>query len=120
MPHFLRIAAVLALVAAPIAHAADKLPGREISPGVREVQLPDGHTYRGGLKDGALDGHGEVTGPDYRYEGGYREGLKEGRGIYDWKNGDRYEGPFADDRPEGRGEFRFGNGDTYVGEVRAG
>src|SRR3954465_5060921 len=112
-----RLALIAFLAAATLAGAAGPLPGRELSPGVREIELPDGSTYRGSLRAGAFDGHGELVGATFRYEGGFRAGRKQGHGAYEWNNGDRYEGAFADDRPEGRGEFRYANGDRYVGTV---
>src|SRR5947209_17421251 len=113
----LRLAFTAFLFATAGALAATKPPGKEVSPGVREIELPDGGLYRGSVKGGAFDGRGELVGPDFRYEGGFRDGLKQGHGVLEWKNGDRYEGLFADDHPEGWGEFRFASGDRYEGEV---
>ena len=98
----------------------DLLPGREISPGIREIVFADGAVYRGSVKGPNLHGRGQYTSKSFKYEGEFREGLKHGQGTYTWENGDRYEGQFAEDRPEGKGLYRFANGDTYEGEVKGG
>src|SRR4051812_2006337 len=100
VPLALLLLLLLLSLVATLATAQPKPPGREISPGVREIELPDGSVYRGSIRDGAFDGRGELIGPTFRYEGGFRDGLKQGRGVFEWKNGDRYEGLFADDRPD--------------------
>ena len=95
-------------------------PGREIAPGVREVTFADGAIYRGAMRGSNLHGKGEYVSKAFRYEGEFSEGLKQGRGVYIWDNGDRYDGRFANDRPDGNGKYHFANGDSYEGEVKAG
>jgi hypothetical protein len=102
------------------AKAPDTLPGREISPGVRELTFADGSIYRGAVRGANLHGRGEYVSKAFKYEGDFNDGLKQGRGVYTWENGDRYEGNFAEDRPDGRGRYQFANGDAYEGEVKAG
>ena len=107
--------------AAPAAaKAPDPLPGREIAPGVRELTFADGSIYRGAVRGSSLHGRGEYVSKAFKYEGEFSDGLKQGRGVYTWDNGDRYEGGFAEDRPDGRGRYQFANGDAYDGEVKAG
>jgi hypothetical protein len=98
----------------------DELPGREISPGVRELTFADGSIYRGGMRGLSLHGKGEYTSKAFQYQGEFKDGLKHGNGMYVWENGDRYEGDFSEDRPSGKGKYRFSSGDTYEGEVKAG
>ena len=107
---------------APPAVAAkpEPLPGREIAPGIREIVFADGAVYRGGVKGTLLHGKGEYVAKAFRYDGEFSEGVKQGRGVYRWENGNRYEGPFEDDRPNGIGKYFFANGDKYDGEVKAG
>ncbi|MGE5616458.1 MAG: caspase family protein [Bacillota bacterium] len=107
--------------AAPAAPPAkpEQLPGREIAPGIREVTFPDGSVYRGAVHGQNWHGKGEYVSKTFRYEGDFKEGLKEGDGKYTWENGDRYEGTFVADRPDGRGKYAFANGDAYEGEVKA-
>jgi uncharacterized caspase-like protein len=117
--------AVIALaapqVATPVAtKALDSLPGKEIAPGVREVTFPDGAIYRGAMRGTSLHGKGEYVSKAFKYDGDFKDGLKEGQGTYVWDNGDRYDGRFAEDRPDGIGKYHFGNGDAYEGEVKGG
>ena len=38
-----------------------------------------------------------------KYEGDFRNGKPEGKGIMYFKNGDRYEGDYKNGKPEGNG-----------------
>lgn len=106
--------------AAPPPKPKDDLPGREISPGVRELTFADGAVYVGGMRGLRLHGKGQYTSKAFKYDGEFKDGLKHGTGKYAWENGDRYEGGFVDDRPSGKGRYEFANGDTYEGDVKAG
>jgi len=106
--------------AAPAAPKPDPLPGREIAPGVRELTFADGSIYRGAMRGAVLHGKGEYVSKTFKYEGEWNEGLKQGEGTYVWENGDRYAGHFAADRPDGKGKYQFANGDAYEGEVQSG
>ena len=128
-PAVVAAAAPSAAAAAPAAAATaapaqpkpkDDQPGREIAPGVREVQFADGSVYVGAMRGVQLHGKGQYTSKSFKYEGEFKDGLKQGTGKYEWENGDRYEGTFAEDRPHGTGKYQFANGDTYEGEVKAG
>ena len=55
-----------------------------------------------------------------RYEGDYRNDNKEGKGIYYFSDGDRYEGDERNDKAEGKGIYYFHNGDRYEGDYRNG
>ena len=53
-----------------------------------------------------------------RYEGDFRNGNKEGKGIYyyntePWK-GDRYEGEWRNSNKEGKGIYYYNNGDREM------
>lgn len=98
----------------------DTQPGREIAPGVREIAFADGAIYRGAMRGSTYHGKGEYVSKAFKYEGDFRDGIKQGQGVYAWENGDRYEGTFTADRADGRGKYWFANGDTYEGEVKAG
>lgn len=100
--------------------APDTQPGREVAPGVREVAFADGAIYRGAMRGASYHGKGEFVSKSFKYEGEFKDGLKQGQGTYEWQNGDRYEGTFVADRADGRGKYQFANGDTYEGEVKAG
>ena len=51
-----------------------------------------------------------------RYEGDWRNGKKEGKGIYYYNNGDRYEGDWRNDKKDGKGIFYLPNRDRTVGD----
>jgi hypothetical protein len=53
--------------------------------------------------------------PNGRYEGDYRDGKVNGRGVYSWASGTRFEGEFRDDRPDGPGTLTQSNGTVYSG-----
>ena len=58
--------------------------GKEFIIGVRVI-------YDGEWKNGFKEGKGiEYYNDGDIYEGDYKKGKKEGKGIYYWKNGDRY------------------------------
>ena len=73
--------------------------------------------------DGRATGHGTLESlwesETSRYEGEFRDGKREGRGVFTGANGDRYEGEFRDGEP-GRGVFTWADGDRYEGEFRDG
>ena len=99
---------------------SDPIPGREITPDVRELTFADGSIYRGAMRGASLHGRGEYVSKAFKYEGEFADGLKQGEGTYLWENGDRYQGHFTSDRPDGRGRYQFANGDAYEGEVKLG
>jgi len=39
------------------------------------------------------------------YVGQFREGLKEGEGVYFWSKGNRYQGPWKGDKQHGVGVY---------------
>jgi hypothetical protein len=114
------LSAPVAAPSTPAPKPADMLPGKEISPGVRELTFADGSIYRGAVRGSNLHGRGEYISKAFKYDGEFNDGLKQGQGVYSWDNGDRYEGRFSEDRPDGRGKYQFANGDAYEGEVKAG
>ena len=50
------------------------------------------------------------------YEGNYKNGKRNGFGIYHWNSGSRYEGSWVDDSRTGIGEYFWPDGSRYVGE----
>ena len=96
------------------------LPGGAAASAIREVSYSDGSTYRGTVRGGQRDGTGEYVSKSNRYQGGWKDGLMHGQGVYTWDNGDRYEGEFARDLPHGKGKYHFANGDSYAGDVDGG
>ena len=51
-----------------------------------------------------------------KYDGEWKNGLKHGKGIYNWANGDQYEGDWRYNHFEGIGTFIWSNGSRYDGE----
>ena len=51
-----------------------------------------------------------------RYVGQVVNGLREGKGIEYYNDGDRYEGDFRNDKREGKGIYYFNNGDREMGD----
>ena len=71
--------------------------------------------YDGNWKDGLYHGYGEWFLDDQSYKGSYVEGLKEGKGRYDF--GDRiYEGEWKKDFEHGYGKTIYQNGDIAEGQ----
>jgi len=85
--------------------------------------IKNGYNYRyvGQVVNGLREGKGICYWEDGdRYEGDYRNDNKEGKGIYYANNGDRYEGDFRNDKKEGKGIEYYNNGDRYEGDWRNG
>ena len=61
---------------------------------------------------------GIKNGKKWRYVGQVVNGLREGKGIMYWNNGDRYEGDFRNDKAEGKGIYYYHNGNRYEGDFR--
>ncbi|MGQ0545265.1 MAG: MORN repeat-containing protein [Betaproteobacteria bacterium] len=76
-------------------------------------------SYSGPCVEGLAEGVGSARGTA-RYEGEFRRGMKHGRGVKTWANGDRYEGDFSEDRKHGAGTYTWGKGpwagERYEGE----
>jgi hypothetical protein len=85
---------------------------------------PDEVVRWGGVcgPDGRAGGRGVAewssAGKVARYEGDYRDGKRDGRGVQTLVNGDRYEGEFRDDKLHGHGVYTFADGTRYEGEFR--
>ncbi len=73
--------------------------------------------YRGQFRDGDFNGKGRY---DYangdRYIGQWKDGEINGRGTFTWKEGDRHTGEWKDGKEHGKGVQRLANGSTYRGD----
>ena len=58
----------------------------------------------------------ELKGKNWRYVGQVVNGLKEGKGILYYNDGDRYEGDFRNGKFEGKGIYYYHNGDREMGD----
>lgn len=85
----------------------------------------DSISWTGGCRNSLAQGQGVLQWfmdgkPGSRFEGEYRDGLLNGRGVYVFANGSRYDGEYADDLRSGRGVFTHPDGESYDGEWRDG
>ena len=53
-----------------------------------------------------------------KYEGEFKNNKIEGKGIWDWPNGDKYEGNFIDGKYNGFGILVYKDGKKYEGEFK--
>ena len=73
--------------------------------------------YVGQVVNGLREGKGiEYYNDGNRYEGDFRNGKREGKGIYYHKNGNIYEGDYKNDVGNGKGIFYYNNGDREMGD----
>lgn len=79
---------------------------------VLDPELQD--AYAGPCVNGLAEGAGYAKGRA-EYQGEFHAGMKHGRGVKSWPNGDRYEGEFVADRKEGHGVYSYGRG-PWLGE----
>ena len=62
--------------------------------------------YEGDCKKGHAWGNGKALGED-SYTGQFKNGLPDGKGIYQWKNGNTFEGEFFKGKKQGSGEMTY-------------
>jgi hypothetical protein len=63
-------------------------------------------TYVGKCKKGLAHGNGKAVGTD-TYEGHFRKGYPDGKGVYTWASGDVYDGNWKMGQRDGEGVFKF-------------
>ena len=81
--------------------------------------------YEGGMKDGKRDGRGKFTDEYGVYEGDFKDDEFNGHGVFVGANGGRYEGDWKDGLEHGRGVYVWGPnsesaGDRYEGDYKDG
>lgn len=69
---------------------------------VKELQ----GTYTGGCEKGKANGNGKAIGTDI-YEGEFKDGYPDGKGMYTWKDGHYYIGLFKKGKMEGKGDMYY-------------
>ena len=52
----------------------------------------------------------EIKYNDGKYIGQVVNGIKEGKGIFYWNDGDKYEGEWKNDKQDGKGIYYWNNG----------
>ena len=73
------------------------------------------------MKAGKLNGHVSIKWSDGdSFEGNYREGLREGKGIYKYTDGSIYDGEWKTGKQDGRGVYKLADGRVYDGEWKDG
>lgn len=106
---------VPAIVFSLLAGVAQAQSCRVVDPELQEE-------YAGPCANGLAEGSGFARGRA-EYRGDFHAGMKQGRGVKTWPNGDRYEGDFVADRKEGVGAYSYGRGpsagERYEGEWHA-
>ena len=82
----------------------------------QELKFDNGR-YVGQVVNGLREGKGIIYfNNGDRYEGDFRNGKSEGKGIYYYNTGDKYEGDFRNDKREGKGIMYYHNGDRMMGD----
>lgn len=76
----------------------------------------NGFTYTGDWVKNAQQGYGVEECAETRYEGTFFNNLKEGRGIFSWKQGSVYEGEFHNNKIHGEGTYKWDDGRVYTGQ----
>ena len=72
-----------------------------------EVKIKDIQgTYTGECEKGKANGKGKSVGLD-QYEGEFKEGYPDGKGMYTWKDGHYYVGFFKKGKMEGKGDMYY-------------
>ena len=76
---------------------------------------PNGDRYEGGWRNGEKDGQGTYTwsGGEMKYQGQYKDDLEDGQGTFTWPNGEQYQGGFKEDEMDGQGTVALANGKKY-------
>ena len=54
----------------------------------------------------------------YKYEGEFKNGLREGKGKIKYKNNDKYDGMWKNDKYNGKGIYYFHDGSIYDGIIK--
>jgi hypothetical protein len=77
-------------------------------------------TASGRLVAGKWDGPTKMILPgDSHFEGMYRDGMKNGQGVYSWPDG-RYDGEWKNDKQHGTGTYTDSEGRQHSGQWREG
>lgn len=85
----------------------------------------DSISWSGDCRDGLAQGRGTLQWfkdgkPASRFDGQFRDGVLDGRGVYTFANGARYEGEYVEDLRHGWGVLTETDGSRYEGEWRHG
>ena len=86
--------------------------------GKGELNIKGISKYNGEFKNDLPEGKGifEDYENNYKYDGDWSLGKKNGRGVLEFTDGTKYEGDFKNDLYDGNGIIKFNNGNVYEGE----
>ena len=86
--------------------------------GKGELNIKGISKYNGEFKNDLPEGKGifEDYENNYKYDGDWSLGKKNGRGVLEFADGTKYEGDFKNDLYDGNGIIKFNNGNVYEGE----
>lgn len=75
------------------------------------------YKYTGPLKNGLLEGTGEIEYLDgTRFRGQFKAGMREGEGTMTFSNGGRFSGVYQKDKPV-KGIYYYSDGTIYEGDI---
>lgn len=104
-----------------LALLAMNLAVAQAAPTQHERFYANGDHYIGTMQDGMRHGRGRYEWAHGTvYEGEYQQDMPHGRGVYTWPNGDQYSGEFAQGVRHGKGRYTWGPGNYYEGQYRFG
>lgn len=103
----------------------DKLEMAKENDMVQIYRFSNGDMYIGRLLDGKMIGVGSyIFSPDSQendgninteYIGNFVNGIRDGKGIFTFSNGNEYIGSFKNNKSTGIGRMKYNNGDEYLG-----
>ena len=84
--------------------------------GPGELVGADGSNFNGSFRQGLLHGEGEMWDADFRYRGNFERGMFNGHGALEYTLGGSYEGQFRNNRMHGKGKLEYRDGSSFEGE----
>ena len=85
----------------------------------KQIKMYKDGKYEGEFKNNLRDGKGIMYyNNDNKYEGEWKNDFKEGKGIMYYKSGNKYVGEWKNDDKEGEGIMYYKSGNKYEGEYR--
>ncbi|MEK0193634.1 hypothetical protein WME70_19765, partial [Microcoleus anatoxicus PTRS1] len=89
-------------------------------PLTNEITYDGGGRYKGDTLNGKPYGKGKYIIDGANYEGEFKNGTYNGKGILTYANGDRHEVEWQNAKANGKGVYIYANGDRFEGEWKDG